>query len=353
MDLKPLLRSRVPSQIAQLAADGDWPAYRGQQLRQWAFAHDITDWQEMGNLPRSFRHQLAESFDLSGLQLLERQESADGTRKFLFQLRDGQTIESVIIPMTDHATFCLSSQVGCAMACTFCATARGGLVRNLSPGEIIEQILRLRADLKTTPLPGLSGRQFNVVFMGMGEPLDNWSEVETALQIMMAEDGLAMSRRRIQISTSGPADGLRSLIDSAPGIGLTLSLGGSSDSDRKKLMPVPGRTSVKEALDLAAEYGEIAARRVTIAWVVIEGHSDTPEQAKQLVQALRGYHFKVNLIPLNPLGGSSSLAPAKGPDVLAFQKILTSAGIPTFIRASGGRDIDAACGQLRRKRQSS
>jgi 23S rRNA (adenine2503-C2)-methyltransferase len=351
MDLKPLLRSLVPDAVQQQANVFGQPSYRGNQLCQWAFEKDVQNWDQMGNLPQAFRDQLAESYDLSGLQTQERQVSTDGTRKFLFKLRDSHNIESVIIPMADHVTFCLSTQVGCAMACTFCATARGGLVRNLDAGEIVEQIARLRHDLKEDPIPGMGDRQFNVVFMGMGEPLDNWPAVHTALQIMMSESGFAMSRRRIQISTSGPASGLQELIASEPGVGLTLSLGGSSDADRKKLMPVPGRTSVTEALDLASEYGKIAGRRVTIAWVVIDGQSDAMGQAKQLVSVLRGYHFKVNLIPLNPLA-DSSMAPAAGRTVVQFQKVLTDAGIPTFIRASGGRDIDAACGQLRRKRQS-
>ncbi len=350
MDLKPLLRSLVPGQFAALAADNGAPAYRGQQVQQWAFVHDAMAWDQMANVPRALRDSLSQRYDLAALTLQERQVSADHTRKFLFRLRDGHTIESVIIPMADHATFCLSTQVGCAMACTFCATARGGLVRNLATGEIIEQIQRLRKDLKDNPVPGMGDRQFNVVFMGMGEPLDNWEAVQPALQIMMDKAGLAMSKRRIQISTSGPAAGLRLMIDSAPGVGLTLSLGGSTDQERRKVMPVPGRTVLKEALGLAADYGRQAGRRVTVAWVLIQDRTDDPAQAMRLAQLLKGHNFKVNLIPLNPLD-DSALVPTADPVVLDFQKVLTDAGVPTFIRASGGRDIDAACGQLRRRRQ--
>ncbi len=350
MELKPLLRSLVPGDFAGLIADVGAPSYRAQQVKQWAFVQDAMQWDQMGNLPHSLRECLSAKFDLRGLELQERQVSTDHTRKFLFRLRDGHTIESVIIPMKDHATFCLSTQVGCAMACTFCATARGGLVRHLEPGEVIEQILHLRADLEDHPVPGMGDRQFNVVFMGMGEPLDNWDTMEPALQSMTATDGLAMSKRRIQISTSGPAAGLQRLIASAPGVGLTLSLGGSTDEERHKVMPVPGRTGLKEALGLAADYGRLAGRRVTIAWVLIQDRTDQPDQAKRLAQLLKGHNFKVNLIPLNPLD-DSTLVPTADPAVLGFQKILTDAGVPTFIRASGGRDIDAACGQLRRKRQ--
>ena len=350
MELKPLLRSLVPERYPALAAELGVPAYRARQLAEWVFAHGALDWEQMGNLPRAMREELAARFDLSGLELQERQLAADRTRKFLFRLRDGHTVESVIIPMAEHTTFCISSQVGCAMACTFCATARGGLVRNLTAGEVIEQIIRLRRDLLDTPMPGIGDRQFNVVFMGMGEPLDNWDAVATALETMMSEAGLAMSRRRIQISTSGPAGGLRQLIAAAPGVGLTLSLGGSTDEERRKVMPVPGRTSLQDALSLAADYGRAVGRRVTIAWVLIRGKTDEPAQANRLAALLRGHNFKVNLIPLNPLD-DSALRPADDAAVLAFQGVLTAAGIPAFIRASGGRDIDAACGQLRRRRE--
>jgi len=348
---KLLLRSLAPDDFDRLVTEVGAPAYRARQLLEWIYKHNALDWDQMGNVPRALRKAVATQFDLSGLQLQERQLSTDGTRKFLFRLRDGHTIESVIIPMADHATFCLSTQVGCAMACTFCATARGGLVRQLATGEIIEQIARLHADLSESPLPGLGDRRFNVVFMGMGEPLDNWAAVEPALQLMMAPEGLAMSRRRIQISTSGPAAGLRQLIAAAPGVGLTLSLGGSTDQERSRVMPVPGRTSLQEALELAAEYGHLSGRRVTIAWVLIQDHTDDADQAVRLAQLLRGQNFKINLIPLNPLL-DSRLVPAAKERALAFQQVLTAAGIPTFIRASGGRDIDAACGQLRRRRQT-
>ena len=281
---------------------------------------------------------------------MERQVSRDGTRKFLFQLRDGATVESVIIPMEEHATFCISTQVGCAMACRFCATARGGLVRNLDSGEIMEQVLRLRADLDDEPVSGSGNRQFNIVFMGMGEPLDNWDEVARSLVAMKDEKGLAMSGRRIQISTSGPAAGLKKLLAANPQIGLTLSLGGSTDAERKAVMPVPGRTSTTEAVDLTVRYARAAKRRATVAWVLIAGSTDKLEQAQRLAKLLRGKPLKVNLIPMNRLD-DADLVPPDEPQIQAFRQVLIDAGIDTFVRASGGRDIDAACGQLRRRRQ--
>ncbi|MFO7608130.1 MAG: 23S rRNA (adenine(2503)-C(2))-methyltransferase RlmN [Candidatus Krumholzibacteriia bacterium] len=348
-ETKPLLRSLVPAAFADVAAAAGQPRYRGDQLRRWVHGRGALDWQDMGNLPRAWREELAAAWDLAALAPEARQVSADGTRKFLFRLRDGQHVESVIIPMARHATFCISSQVGCAMACRFCATARGGLVRDLEPGEIVEQVQRLEADLAAEPVPGHGERSFNVVFMGMGEPLDAWEPVAASLAIMTDPDGLGMSRRRVRISTSGPREGLLRLIDAAPGVGLTLSLGGADDASRRRLMPVPGRTPVAEAVDLAERYGRAAGRRVTVAWVLIAGRTDDLAQARLLARLLAGRPFKVNLIPMNPLHDDALDRPARK-NTLAFQQVLTDAGVPAFIRESGGRDIDAACGQLRRRR---
>lgn len=347
---KPLLRTLVPARLGDALAALGAEGYRARQLAAWLHTHDALQWEELRNLPRGLRAGLAEAYDLQGLWPLERQVGADGTRKFLFRLRDGQTVESVIIPMESHATFCLSTQVGCAMACRFCATARGGLVRNLEAGEILEQVAHLRRDLAAEPVPGHGDRQFNAVFMGMGEPLDNWEALPDVLQTMLAPEGLGMSRRRIQVSTSGPGEGLRRLVALAPGVGLTLSLGGTTDDERRRLMPVPGRTPLAEVMALGARYARLAGRRTTIAWVLIAGRTDQPEQARRLAKLASGGLFKVNLIPLNALDDDAQTAP-KDKVVLAFQEILTRAGVDTTIRLSGGRDIAAACGQLRRRRQ--
>lgn len=348
---KPLLRSLVPARLAEAVAACGEQAYRARQLAGWLHAHDALAWEELSNLPRPLREALAERYDLSGLEPVERQVGADGTRKFLFRLRDGQTVESVIIPMESHATFCLSTQVGCAMACRFCATARGGLVRNLEAGEILEQVTHLRRDLAAHPVPGHGDRQFNAVFMGMGEPLDNWDALPAALETMLSPDGLGMSRRRVQVSTSGPGEGLRRLLQLAPGTGLTLSLGGTTDEERRRLMPVPGRTGLAEVLELGRQYARQAGRRTTIAWVLIAGRTDGLDQARRLAKLAAGGLFKVNLIPLNALDDDEQSPPA--PEVvLAFQAVLTEAGVDTTIRLSGGRDIAAACGQLRRRREA-
>jgi 23S rRNA (adenine2503-C2)-methyltransferase len=348
--MKPLLRSMVPEQLAKIPVLSGEKSFRVRQLCEWIFDHHAFEWDEMSNLPANLRSTLAANFDLCALEVETRQVSADGTRKFLYRLRDGQTVESVIIPMADHATFCISSQVGCAMACSFCATARGGLVRHLEPGEIVDQVLMLVRDMEQDPFPAFGDRQFNVVFMGMGEPLDNWENVEQSLAIFMHQEGLNISRRRIQVSTSGPAEGLKALIRANPGIGLTLSLGGTTDASRKSVMPVPGRTGVDEAVTLAADYARISNRRATLAWVLIEDRTDSAEQAAQLAALAKKGLFKVNLIPMNRLD-DGKLEPPDQSRILEFQKTLRDRGVPAFIRASGGQDIAAACGQLRRRRQ--
>ncbi|MBU0741024.1 23S rRNA (adenine(2503)-C(2))-methyltransferase RlmN [bacterium] len=324
------------------------PEYRGDQLARWLYRDAVWHWDDMRNLPRHLRDGLAEDHDLQGLHPAEHQVSRDGTRKYLYTLRDDHRIESVIIPMESHATFCISSQVGCGMACSFCATARGGLVRNLSSGEIIEQVLRLADDLRTEPRQVLGDRGYNIVFMGMGEPLDNLDAVESAIATFVNGQGLAMSPRRITISTSGHVEGLMRLISSAMTVGLTISVNSSRPELRRRLMPVPGRTPLAETLELAERYAQTRHRRVTIAYVLMDGINDGDGEASALARILAGRPFKVNLIPMNRIDGKQGPPPAER--VLGFQARLRDEGVEAYVRISGGDDIAAACGQLRDKR---
>ncbi len=345
--LAPLLRDIPPADLAPLLSAMGQPAFRADQLARWLYDQGVVEWERMSNMPATLRAALAEGHDLSGLALAERQCSQDGTRKFLFTLRDGQTVESVIIPMEQHATFCVSSQVGCAMACSFCATARGGLVRQLTRGEILEQVLRLAADLEADPVPGLGGRAFNVVFMGMGEPLDNVEEVAGAVAAMTGEPGMGMSPRRITVSTSGPADGMRAFLDLELNVGLTLSVNTCDAGLRKKLMPVPGRTPLAESLVLAEEHALRTGRAATVAYVLIDGVNDDVREAEALADLVHDRPFKVNLIPMNRI--DERFGPPDPATMLAFQERLAGRGVRATIRISGGDDIDAACGQLRRR----
>lgn len=346
--MKPLLHSLLPDELSAAVAGRGHPAWRARQVAGWLYGRIDADWQDMTNVPARLRESLAQEFDLQALRILERQVSRDGTRKFLFALRDGATVESVMIPMAEHPTFCISSQVGCRMACRFCATARGGLVRDLQAGEIVQQVRSLQQDLARHPVPGFGDRGPNVVYMGMGEPLDNWPAVLRSLCILQDPGMMGISRRRLRISTSGLGPGLAALLDSDAAVGLTLSLGGSTDLERRKVMPVPGRTTIAEAVACAERYARRTRRRVTVAWVMIEGRTDGRDQARRLARLLAGRPFKVNLIPLNPLPDDPLTAPGFAA-ILAFQKILAEAGVDAFIRASGGQDIDAACGQLHRR----
>ena len=347
-DRKQLARDVPVAELRDLMASRGQPTYRGDQLARWLYRDAVWSWDEMSNLPGALRDDLAMTFDLQGLRTVERQVSRDGTRKHLFALRDGHRIESVMIPMETHATFCISSQVGCAMACSFCATARGGLARDLDAGEIVEQVLHLAGDLRNDPLPDQGDRGHNIVFMGMGEPLDNLDAVAAAITTFSDEKGLAMSPRRITISTSGHAEGLARLVESPLNVGLTVSVGSSRPELRRKMMPVPGRTPLDEILTLAERYAQSRHRRATIAYVLLDGVNDGDDEAAALAQALRGRPFKINLIPLNRIDGRQG--PAAPERVLGFQSVLRQAGVQAFVRASGGDDIAAACGQLREKR---
>jgi 23S rRNA (adenine2503-C2)-methyltransferase len=234
------------------------------------------------------------------------------------------------------------------MACSFCATARGGLARDLSPGEIVEQVLRLGDDLRRDPPAGPGDRGHNIVFMGMGEPLDNLDAVAEAVATFTDAGWLAMSSRRITISTSGHAEGLRRLVASPINAGLTVSVVSSRPELRRRLMPVPGRTPLPEILDLAERYARSRRRRATVAYVILDGINDDDGEAAALARVLSGRPFKVNLIPMNRIDERHGPPPPER--VLAFQARLRADGVEAYVRVSGGDDIAAACGQLREKR---
>jgi 23S rRNA (adenine2503-C2)-methyltransferase len=348
---KPLARDLAPAACRELLVAMGHAPYRGRQLARWLHRRDALAWEELTDLPTPLRGELAARYDLQGLHPEERVVSQDGTRKYLFILRDGAAVESVLIPMERHPTFCLSSQVGCAMACRFCATAQGGKQRDLSCGEILEQVVHLRRDLAAGPVPGHGGRQFNVVFMGMGEPLDNWPQVRAAIEALTNSQGGGISTRRITISTAGPLAGLERFVAEAVGVGLTLSLGGASEALRRRLTPVAARTSLRHLMELAGNYAHRSRRRVTLAYVLISGVNDGPAEARQLARLAAGGPFKVNLIPLNPLD-DADLRPSPPERHLPFQQVLRQAGVQATLRASGGQDIAAACGQLRQRHRT-
>lgn len=319
------------------------PSYRGRQLANGLFTRGVADLAEVTDLPQALRARLQSDFGLTRLSEAARQEATDGTTKYLFALADGARIESVAIPRGEgERTFCLSSQVGCRMACVFCATARMGLIRNLSSGEIVAQVLELRRRHPTPSHP-------NLVFMGMGEPLDNFDELARALETLTSPHGVGLGARHITVSTSGVPEGIRRLQGLGRPYGLAVSVTTASSEARRTLMPVAGNTALEELLALAAAYGRATRRKVTLECALIAGVNDSEADARRLLQLASGGPFKVNLIPLNPIEGFPG-GPPRREVIDRFVRGFWQAGIVATVRDSAGREVQAACGQLVQRR---
>ncbi len=313
------------------------PRYRARQLTKWLYK-GAQAFEEMTDVSRAFRQELAERAYLSRLTFDKQELSQDGTRKFRWQLTDGQYIESVLIPEEDHLTLCLSSQAGCAMGCRFCLTARQGLIRNLTASEIVNQILGVKAHLAPDkPLK-------NLVFMGMGEPLANFATLVRALKIIQAPWGLNFSARRVTVSTVGLAPLIPRLGQEIQ-VNLTVSLNAADDATRDAIMPINRKYPLDAVLQACRAFPLPRHRRITFAYVLLGGVNDSPAQARKLAGLLRGFRAKINLIPFNPHPELPYVAPPLE-RILEFQDILREAHYPVFIRESRGQDIAAACGQL-------
>ncbi len=343
-----LLDFTLPELTAFLAELGH-PRFRAVQLWQWLWQHMARDFDSMTSLSRALREQLARVAVITWPDVDRIQVSADGTTKFLLRLEDGQKVETVLIPSTNREgnvrwTQCLSTQVGCAMACTFCSTGTMGFTRNMTMAEILGQILVARDYLHDTrpQWPVLR----NLVFMGMGEPLLNYDNLTRALESLNENGGLNFSPRRITVSTCGIRKGLRQLGESGLAF-LAISLHAPTQELRKKLMPAAASWPLDDLLDTLNSYPLKTRERITFEYLLLGGVNDGPEQARQLVKVVRAVRrSKINLIIYNESAGSPYREPAHE-RVLAFEKILWDAGITAVIRKSKGRDIDAACGQLK------
>ncbi len=313
-------------------------AYRGHQVRQWLFQKRAASFEEMTNIPKGLRTALSEKARIENLALLQSQTSEDGTRKVLFQLADGHLIESVLIPERDHATLCISSQVGCAMGCRFCLTGAQGLKRNMSAAEIVDQVIHTRR-LMSDP-----DRLTNIVLMGMGEPLANYDAVLKAVANLIAEDGMNVSHRRVTLSTCGLVPQIARLGRDIT-VNLAVSLNAADDKTRDLLMPVNRKYPLKELLAACKAFPRPNRRMITFEYVLIEGINDREEDAERLARCLAGLRAKLNLIPLNPYPGLDMAAPPME-RILRFQEILIKHRYTAIIRKSKGQDICAACGQL-------
>ena len=316
--------------------------FRAHQIFQWIYRHGVPDvaaLSTMSDVPRGLREQLAAEFALTTPDLTHRERSIDGAEKFLLRLADGQQIESVFIPGTPSMTFCISTQVGCAMACAFCLTGKMGLLRNLTAGEIVGQV-RVLADALA-----MRDAKFNIVLMGMGEPLHNYDQTMKALRMLHGEHGLAVSPRRVTLSTVGIVPGLERLAREPFMPNLAVSLHATTDAQRSALVPPNRKYPLAAILEVCRRFPLKKRSRITFEYVLLDGVNDTPEDARRLVKLLAAVKAKVNLIPLNPAPGIPFERPSDE-RVERFAQILADRHITVSVRKSRGRDIRAACGQL-------
>jgi 23S rRNA (adenine2503-C2)-methyltransferase len=313
--------------------------FRARQMFRWIYRRGVTTFDAMTDLPQPLRVILEREFTIRTPRKIRHEQSIDGTEKFALQLGDGQQIESVFIPDTPAMTFCISTQVGCAMACRFCLTGKMGLVRNLTAGEIVGQV-RVLADALA-----MREKRFNIVLMGMGEPLHNYAETMKALRILADENGLAVSPRRVTLSTVGLLPALERLAQEPFMPNLAISLHAPTDAIRGELVPINRKYGVADIIDACRRFPLKRRRRITFEYVLLAGVNDTPDDARQLAKLLIGVKSKVNLIPLNAAPGIPFERPSDE-TVNRFAQILADHHLTVSVRKSRGRDIRAACGQL-------
>ena len=314
--------------------------FRAKQIWQWLYLHQVQGWDEMTNIPKALRDKLADAFVFQALEKVEVQESNTGTRKILSRLIDGELIEEVLIPAPDRRTVCVSSQVGCMFGCAFCASGQNGVKRNLMAGEIVGELLSAQREY--------GDRVTNLVFMGIGEPFDNYDEVMRAIRIMNDPDGFCLGARRITVSTCGVVPGIQRFENEGLQVELSVSLHAPTNSIRDALMPVNVSWSLDELLDACRGYTRRTKRIITFEYTMIRDVNDTEQDCKELIEMLRTFPCRVNLIPLSEIeeyDGKTS----KRETVEYFIQQLEKAGINTTVRWSKGVDVNAACGQLRSK----
>ena len=314
--------------------------YRAVQVSRWLYRRHAEEFSVMTDLPRDFREDIGRSCRISSPPAEKEEVSQDGTEKFLFRLEDGEAVESVLIPEESRRTLCVSTQVGCALSCVFCATGASGFRRNMTSAEIIHQ-----ACFAARRLAGRGERLTNVVFMGMGEPLENVPEVSRAIEILLSPFGFGMPGRRVTVSTAGIVPAMRELADRYP-VSFAVSLNAAVEGVRSRLMPINRKYPLQEVVGEMRRIPPRSGRQVTAEYVLLSGENDSPAEAEALARLLSGTRIKVNLIPVNP-HGQGDFRPPSPPSVDRFRTILMAAGVRTITRERRGADIRAACGQLR------
>jgi 23S rRNA (adenine2503-C2)-methyltransferase len=345
-DSRPAILDLSLADLVSWLQERQQPSYRANQIFEWIYRQRVTEFARMLNLPETLRGELESNFRLFGLRKIRQTGSEDSTRKFLFSLVDGNLIETVLIPASpdlygsaaDRKTLCVSTQVGCAYGCKFCASGLDGWTRNLRSGEIVEQIIQVESE---------AGEKVNnIVFMGMGEPLANFEQLLRAVKTINADWGIGIGARHMTVSTSGLAPRIRELADQPLQIRLAISLHGATDEVRGQIMPVNRKYPLAELMDACAYYSSRKKQRITFEYILIDGINDGLDQAEKLARLARRIEAKVNLIPYNQVQGLSWSRPSNNRQN-AFLRALRSRGIDATIRREKGHDIDAACGQLR------
>ncbi len=344
MSEKPNVYDLDLAELERLVTSWGQPGYRAKQVWTWIYQHLATSFKEMSSLPKALRHKLADEIALYVPPVLAQQTSLTGeTRKDLLEMPDGERVEVVLMRYIDRRSACLSTQVGCAMGCDFCATGQMGFVRNLTTGEIVAQALHFMRELAAQ-----EQRLDNVVFMGMGEPFLNYANTLTAIRRLMHPDGVNFGQRRMTVSTVGIVPGIQRFADEELQVNLAVSLHAATDELRSQLMPVNQRYPLDALFAALRTYIEKTNRQVTFEWALIDGVNDTPEQARALAARIRGMLAHVNFIPLNPTEGYEG-QPSSPARIEVFTEVLDRQHLSYSMRLRRGRGIQAGCGQLRRR----
>jgi 23S rRNA (adenine2503-C2)-methyltransferase len=347
-DLRRNLVGLSREQLKTALAEAGLEPFRARQIWQWIYWHGITDFDRMTNIAKKSRERLAELFVVARPEIVTEQRSVDGTRKWLLRFPDGNEAETVNIPEEDRGSVCVSSQVGCTLTCSFCHTGTQPLVRNLTPDEIVGQFMVARDSYREWPTPTADATRMlsNIVMMGMGEPLYNFDNVVTALKIVMDDQGIALSRRRITLSTSGVVPMIPK-VGEALDVNLAVSLHAVTDEVRDTLVPINRKWPIAELLRACADYpGARNSRRITFEYAMLKGINDSDADARELVRILTPIHAKVNLIPFNPWPGTPYECSSNN-RIHRFAEIVNDGGLSAPVRTPRGRDIHAACGQLK------
>lgn len=349
-ELKPSILDFTKQELMQMIK----PSFRVKQIFGWVYHNYVDSFEEMGNIPKALKAELAEKFVVNPMKIVKKEESTDGTIKYLFELQDGKTVEAVWLKMKDTQldengeviqeakyTICVSTQVGCKIGCSFCLTAKGGFTRDLTAGEIVAQVVNLKKDNDHK-----HNRKINIVYMGMGEPLDNLDNLARAIEIFKDEEGLAISGKRQTVSTSGLSNKIDQLGEMDLGVHIAISLHAVDDELRSELIPMNKAHNISSIIEAVKRFPIDTRKRVMFEYLVIKNKNDDIGSAKKLVKLLTGIKAKVNLIYFNPYPGTDYDRPTRA-DMIAFQEYLIKHGLLCTIRDSKGIDISAACGQLK------